>query len=273
MNNFNTPQETVEAIVKKWIVKVNLPILYTILLWILAGAYIWFWAQIWTVVATWTSDFLGYGMTKLLVWSVFSVWLMLVVIAWAELFTGNNLIIKAVLKNKVTWWQLWKNLWIVYFSNFIWALLLVFLIYYSDLWQSSDSQVWVTAIKIANAKVNLEFFPALIRWLLCNWLVCLAIVLAVASRDIISKIFAIFFPIMIFVASGYEHSIANMYYIPMWILLKWQEAVVNSAWLDLINLTWWNFIFSNLVPVTIWNIIWWMLFVWIFYTVVYLKKK
>lgn len=272
MNNFNTPQETAELIVKKWEIKVSLPVFHTMILGILAWVYVWFWAQISTVVATGTAQFLGYGMTKFMVGAVFSVGLMLVVIAWAELFTGNNLIIKAVLKKKITWWKLWKNLWLVYLANLIWALFLVLLIYYSGLWTSSDSQVWVTALKIANAKVELEFVPALIRWILCNWLVCLAIVLAVASRDIISKIFAIFFPIMVFVASWYEHSIANMFYIPMWILLKWQEAVVTSAWIDLTNLTWWSFITTNLIPVTIGNLIWWMIFVGLFYFTVYIKK-
>jgi formate/nitrite transporter len=176
--------------------------------------------------------------------------------------------IKAKLKGKITWNSMFKNWTIVYISNFVWAIFVAYLVYESGLWSMSGNHLWATALKIANDKVNLDFTSAFIRWVLANWLVCLAIFIAVSSKDIVWKIFGILFPVMTFVACSFEHSIANMYFIPMWIMLKNQAVVVSTAWLDLTNLTWYNFFVSNLIPVTLWNIIWWSLFVWYLYYVV-----
>lgn len=272
MDNFNTPKETVDNLINIWEAKVKKTFLASLILGILAGAYIWFWAQIATVVATWTSDILWFWLTKLLMWAVFSVALMLVIIAWWELFTGNVLIIQAKYKKRATWGQLSKNLVIIYIANFIWAMFIVLLVYYAHLWSSSDNNLGITALKIANYKVNIDFIPALIRWILANWLVCLAVVMAISAKDITWKIFGIFFPIMTFVAAWFEHSIANMYFIPMWLMLKNQSALVVSSWLDISNLTWFNFVYWNLVPVTIGNIIGWAIFVWLFYTITYSKN-
>ena len=272
MDNFNTPKETVDNLISIWEAKVNKTFISSLILGILAGAYIWFWAQVATVVATWTPDILGFWLTKLLMWAVFSVALILVIIAWGELFTGNILIIQAKYKRKVTWNQLWKNLIIIYCANFIGALFVAYLIYKANLWTSSDSHLGMTALKIANDKVNIEFIPALIRWIFANWLVCLGVVLAISAKDVIWKIFGIIFPVMTFVACGFEHSIANMYFIPMWLFLKNQSALVVSSWLDITNLTWYNFFVWNLFPVTIGNIIGWAIFVWLFYTITYSKN-
>jgi len=268
MDNFYSQKETFENLVVIWEKKANKKLLDLVILGFLAWAYIWFWWQIATTVATWTSEILGFGVTKMIMWAVFSIALMLVIIDWAELFTWNHLMIKAKLKWKITWTSMFRNWWIVYLTNFVWAIFIAFLIYKSGLWMMDSYHLWVTAVKIANAKVNLDFTSALIRWILCNWLVCLAIYIAISSKDIVWKIFGIFFPIMTFVACWFEHSIANMFFIPIWILLKWQAWVMAVSWLDVTNLTWYNFVFSNLVPVTIWNIIWWALFVWYFYYLV-----
>ena len=272
MNNYNTPKETIEELILIWEQKVNKPIIATLILSFLAWAYIWFWAQIATVVWTWSQDILWFGLTKILMWWVFSVALMMVIIAWAELFTWNNLIVNALMQKKVTWKQLWKNWIIVFFANFIWAVFIAFLVYKANLWTMSDNNLWLTALKIANDKVNLDFIEALTRWILCNWLVCLAVVMAISAKDTVWKIFWIFFPIMTFVACWFEHSIANMFFIPMWIFLKEQSILILNSWLDLSNLTWINFVSSNLIPVTIWNIIWWSIFVWMLYSLAYIKK-
>lgn len=268
MDNFYSQKETFEKMVEIWEKKANKHIYDVLILWFLAWAYIWFGWQVATVVATWTMDVLGYWMTKLLMWAVFSIALMLVIIDWAELFTGNHLMIQAKMKGKILWSTMIKNWTIVYIANLIWAIFVAILIYYAGLWSLSDNNLWITALKIANDKVSLWFTEAFIRWILANWLVCLAIYIAISSKDIVGKIFGIFFPIMTFVACWFEHSIANMFFVPMWIFIKNQQVVVNASWLDVSNITWYNLFYSNLLPVTIWNIIWWALFVWFLYYMV-----
>jgi formate/nitrite transporter len=223
---------------------------------ILAGVYIGFGAQLSTLVGHDLSKFLGVGFARFLQGAVFSIGLMLVVIAGAELFTGNNLIILSVLDGKATVGRLLYNWVVVYIANLLGSLLLVVLMYWTELWKMNGNLVGAYALNIANTKVNLPFLVAFSRGILCNWLVCLAVWMALASRDIIGKIFAIFFPIMAFVASGFEHSIANMYFIPMGIFLKGVQDVVTAAGNpDLSNLTWYGFFVKNLIPVTLGNIV------------------
>ena len=212
--------------------------------------------------------------TKLLAGGVFSVGLMLVVIAGAELFTGNNLMAISVFQKKATVKDMLRNWTIVYFANFIGSLLLVALIVGTGLWAQNHFLTGAAALKIANAKVNLTFMEAFTRAILCNWLVCLAVWMAVAARTVVGKVFAIFFPIMVFVASGYEHCIANMYFIPKGIMLKSIPEVVNAAGLSidqLSNLTVSGFLVNNLVPVTLGNIIGAVVFVALFYWVAYMQ--
>ncbi|MGB9823814.1 MAG: formate/nitrite transporter family protein [Candidatus Hydrothermia bacterium] len=223
---------------------------------ILAGVYIGFGAELSTLVGHDLSKFLGVGFARFLQGAVFSVGLMLVVIAGAELFTGNNLIMLSVLDGKATVGRLLYNWVVVYIANLLGSLLLVVLMYWTELWKMNGNLVGAYALNIANTKVNLPFLVAFSRGILCNWLVCLAVWMALASRDIIGKIFAIFFPIMAFVASGFEHSIANMYFIPMGLFLKGVQDVVAAAGNpDLSNLTWYGFFVKNLIPVTLGNIV------------------
>ena len=158
---------------------------------------------------------------------------------------------------------------VVYFANLAGSLLLAYFMFKTDLWKGGNFLSGIQALKIANAKVNLAFGPAFFRAILCNWLVCLAVWLALASREIAGRIFAIFFPIMTFVALGFEHCIANMYFIPMGMLLKGTEAAKASG-LDLSNLTTGGFI-GNLIPVTLGNILGGALFVACVYWYVYVK--
>jgi len=239
-----------------------------------AGVYIGFGAQLATMVTHDLAGVIGVGVAKLISGAVFSVGLMLVVIAGAELFTGNNLILLSVLDRQVRIRKLLRNWGIVYFANLVGSLLLVLLMYESGLWKTNGALVGAKALLIANAKVNLTFLEAFTRGILCNWLVCLALWIAVSARAVVGKVFAILFPIMAFVASGFEHSVANMFFIPMGLVLKGQATVVSTAGLTgaLSNLTIGKMIIRNLVPVTIGNIIGGAFFVATLYWIVYIRK-
>lgn len=239
-----------------------------------AGVYIGFGAQLATMVTHDLAGVIGVGVAKLISGAVFSVGLMLVVIAGAELFTGNNLILLSVLDRQVRIQKLLRNWGIVYFANLVGSLLLVLLMYESGLWKTNGALVGAKALLIANAKVNLTFLEAFTRGILCNWLVCLALWIAVSARAVVGKVFAILFPIMAFVASGFEHSVANMFFIPMGLVLKGQATVVSTAGLTgaLSNLTIGKMIIRNLVPVTIGNIIGGAFFVATLYWIVYIRK-
>lgn len=254
--------------------KANLSWSKMIILGILAGAYISFGAQLATITTYDTAKYVGEGFSKFLFGSVFSVGLMLVVIAGAELFTGNNLIVISTLNKNVTVGKLLNSWFWVYIANFIGSLLVVWLMYSTELWKTGNFAVGAKALATANGKVNLTWGVAIARGILCNWLVCLAVWMAAAAKDVPGKILGIYFPIMAFVASGFEHSIANMYFIPMGIILKNNASVVASAGLaeQLGRLTWSGFIFNNLLPVTIGNIIGGAFFVSTLYWYVYLRK-
>lgn len=250
--------------------KVNASLLKLIILGILAGVYIGFGACLATLIGHDAAKYLGLGMARLITGAVFSVGLMLVVIAGAELFTGNNLMLMSVLEKRAALWKMFYKWIIVFLANLAGSVLLAYLYYNTNLWKMGDMAVGICALKIANAKVGLAFAEALTRGILCNWLVCLAVWMAIASREVVGKIFAIFFPIMAFVALGFEHSIANMYFIPLGIFLKGANLPVDPA-LSLSGLTWNWFFVNNLFPVTIGNIIGGGLFVGLLYWIVYVK--
>ena len=234
--------------------KANLDLWSMFALAVLAGLFISLGAEFYTLVVTDTG--LGFGLKKLVGGLVFSLGLILVVIAGAELFTGNNLIVVAWVGGKLTLGQVMRNWVIVYLGNLVGSLGTVMLMYLTRQWAFDDYQVGVTALNIANAKVNLSFTAGLARGILCNVLVCLAVWLCMSSRSVTDKIMAIVFPITAFVASGFEHSIANMYFIPMGILLKGEPQVVAAAGKvasDLANLNLNGFL-SNLISVTTGNI-------------------
>jgi formate transporter len=221
---------------------------------ILAGAFIALGAEFYNITITQTG--LGFGLNKLVGGVVFSLGLILVVIAGAELFTGNNLIVMAWVSGKLTLGQLMRNWVIVYVGNLIGSLGVVMLIYLTRQWAFANYQVGATALNIASAKVNLTFTEGVARGILCNVLVCLAVWLCLSARSVTDKILAIVFPITAFVASGFEHSIANMYFIPMGMLMKNEPEVVAAAGLvasELVNLNHQGLI-DNLIAVTTGNI-------------------
>jgi len=254
--------------------KVQASALKLTILGIFAGVYIGFGAQLAIMVTHDMAGFLGVGMAKLIGGAVFSVGLMLVVIAGAELFTGNNLIFLSVLDRQVSVGKWLRNWTIVFLANFAGSLLLVLLMYWSGLWKTNGNLVGATALSIANAKVNLTFLQGFARGILCNWLVCLAVWMAVSAGTVIGKLWAIFFPIMAFVASGFEHSVANMFFIPMGLALKGQTAIVTAAGLTdkLAHLTVGGMV-MNLIPVTLGNIIGGAFFVATLYWMVYIRKE
>jgi formate/nitrite transporter len=221
---------------------------------VLAGSFIGLGAEFFTLVIT--DSGLSFGMNKLVGGLVFCLGLILVVVAGAELFTGNNLIVMAWVGRKLTLGQVMRNWIIVYIGNLVGSLATVVFMYFTRQWVFSDYHVGATALNIANAKVNLPFSAALARGILCNALVCLAVWLTLSGRSVTDKILAILFPITAFVASGFEHSIANMYFIPMGLLMKGEPQVVEAAGrvaADLVNLNLQGFV-SNLVAVTTGNI-------------------
>jgi len=275
MKEFLNPSEIYEKIEEISKQKAVFPFRTLIVLGILAGAYIAFGAELSTMVTYDLAKSLGVGFSKFLAGSVFSVGLMLVVIGGAELFTGNCLMLACRIQHKIKVGGLLRNWTIVYLANFAGSLLLVGIMYFSGLWKVGHFGVGAKALTIANNKVNLSFLEALFRGICCNWLVCLAVWLATAARDVSSKIFAVYFPIMAFVASGFEHSIANMYFIPMGLCLKSNEVVVTASGLfgKLGELTWGGFLLNNLLPVTIGNIIGGGIFVAGAYCLVFAKTK
>jgi len=247
--------------------------LTTVLLGILAGAFIGLGAMFCTLVTTNTG--LGFGLTKLLGGLVFCLGLILVVVAGAELFTGNCLIVMSWMSGRTSLAQLLRNWGLVYFANLAGGLGLAGLMFYTYQWAFNSYGVGANALLIANAKVNLTFGSALVRGILCNFLVCLAIWLCFSARTVTGKILSILFPITAFVAAGFEHSIANMYFIPMGILLTSQPAVLEAAGVttaNMANLTWMGFV-GNLVPVTIGNIIGGSVLVGAIYWLAYLRRE
>ncbi|HUX47985.1 MAG TPA: formate/nitrite transporter family protein [Dehalococcoidia bacterium] len=229
--------------------------LSTALLGILAGFFIGLGAVFCTLV---TTDMgLGFGLGKLLGGLAFSLGLILVVVAGAELFTGNALIIAPWLSTRVSGSALLRNWAIVYFANFAGALILVAILYHAQFWALNGYGVGANALTIASGKSSLAFVPALCRGILCNALVCLAVWMCLSARSVTEKVLAIAFPITAFVACGFEHSIANMFFIPMGIAMTGQAEVVQAAGLAASQIANVNMLglVNNLIPVTIGNII------------------
>ncbi len=253
------------------VAKATSPWITVFILGILAGAYIGFGGLLSTTVTFDMASKWGIGFTKILGGASFSVGLMLVVIAGAELFTGNNLMVSSVLSREISFNTMLKRWGVVFFANFIGSILVALLFYFSGLWKTGDGALGVAAIKVAYHKVTLSFSEALWRGIGCNWLVCLAVWMALASRQTIGKIFAIFFPITAFVAIGFEHSVANMYFIPAGIMLRYGASLSGLEGIDLSQLNVINFLWKNLLPVTIGNIIGGAVFVGMSYWGAYLK--
>ena len=250
---FLTPQETIGAIIANGRRVLAQSLGRTFVLSLLAGFYISFGAQLATVVTSDAAAHLGSGVARFLGGSVFSIGLMLVVVCGAELFTGNSFLASSVLDGEIRLIKMLENWGVVIVGNLLGAIFFAWMMAESRLWESGN--VGAHAVNIATVKCNLPFWVAFIRGVLCNWLVCLAVFMATAARDIPGKILACYVPIMTFVASGFEHSVANMYFIPGGLLIKGAFPAVDPG------LTWANFLVANLIPVTLGNIVGGVIFV------------
>jgi len=271
--NFFPPKDIAAKMCETGVGKCKLPVLKMFVLAILAGVYIAFGAQLSLLIGS--DSTLGFGFTRFLSASVFTVGLMLVVVGGAELFTGNNLVLIAALDRKITVSELLKNWFVVYIGNFVGSLLIAAFLYWGGTWAFNNNLVGANAVKIALSKSTLTFAQAFFRGILCNWLVCLAVWLAMGSKDVIGKLFAIYFPIMAFVASGFEHSVANMFFIPYGIFLKSIPQVIEATGktLDaLSSLNWGTLFTNNLIPVTLGNLVGGAFFVGFVYWFIYLRK-
>jgi formate transporter len=241
------PREIAERVESVGVAKARLPVLTQLILGTLAGGFIGLGALYFTLVASDAS--LSFAASRLLGGLAFSLGLILVVVAGAELFTGNNLQVMAWAARRITTVELVRNWIVVYLGNFIGALGLVLLVLWSQHWRMNGDAIGITVVKIAAAKAALPFWEAFFKGILCNILVCLAVWLALAGRSVVDKILAVVFPISAFVAAGFEHSIANMYFIPLGIFV--QQQLPTPA-LPAVN---WAGLISNLIPVTLGNIV------------------
>ncbi len=237
----------------------------------LAGAYIAFAGFLATVVSQDLATYVGVGMAKFITGAVFSTGLMLVVIAGGELFTGNCMMVLGSFVGCQPFYGVARNWVWVYIANFLGSVLVAILIYYSGL---ATGAVGANALKIAAGKMSIPFMEGFFRGILCNWIVVLAVWMSMAAVDVAGKIWAIFFPIMAFVASGFEHSIANMYFMTMGIFIKGSDTVVAASGLSAEQLSSVGIggFFQNLIPVTLGNMVGGIFFVAVFYYLVFQKK-
>jgi len=234
------PAQIAERIEQAGVAKARLGAVQTLVLATLAGAFIAFGAMLFTVVMT--EHGLGYGPSRLLGGLAFCLGLILVIVAGAELFTGNALIVMAWIDGLLTSRQLGRNWGLAYLGNLAGSLAMAALVAASGTLAAAGGAVGDTAAAIAVAKIGLSFEQALVRGVLCNALVCLAVWLTFAARDVTGKILAIIFPITAFVALGFEHSIANMYFLAIGLITAADGVTLSGA-------------IGNLVPVTLGNIV------------------
>jgi len=248
------------------------------LLSILAGAFISLGAIFSTSVTSGAAGTIPFGIIKLLGGLVFCLGLILVVVGGAELFTGNNLIVMAWASGKVSLWQLLRNWIIVYIGNFAGSFLTAIIMFFTNQYMFGKGAIGLNALNIATTKCNLGFIEALFLGIMCNALVCLAVWLCFSAKTTTDKILSIIFPITAFVACGFEHCVANMYFVPIGMFIKsfakplfWENIGKTAA--DYVALTWGGFFYANLLPVTIGNIIGGSVLVGLVYWFIYIRKS
>ena len=272
-----SPKEITKKAVEIGQLKVQKPFFTVFLLAILAGMFIGFGAIFATIVST-DSASMPYGIKKILSGVAFSVGLILISVCGAELFTGNNLFSIGLLDKKIKFIEVTKNLIVVYLGNFVGALFLVFLVFTSKHFFLNHGLVGKTALDIANAKLNLGFGQAISLGILCNIIVCLAVLASYGAKTYASKVLVIIPIISMFVAAGFEHCVANMYFLPFGWAIKtlaplsyWE--LIQSSLAQYQGITWSAIFFNNLLPVTIGNLLGGGIFIGGIYWLTYLKGK
>jgi|TARA_B110000091_G_scaffold181854_1_gene199529 formate/nitrite transporter len=260
-----SPKEVAERVNNIGVAKIKLPLLPLLMLGILAGAFIGLGALYFVLIKS--DPTLGFAISQVLGGVAFSLGLILVIVAGAELFTGNNLLVLGWAEGKITTAEILKNWFVVCLANFIGAGGLALLVFLSGHNEMNNGAIGEQYIKIAIVKSTLPFWSAFFKGVLCNVLVCMAVWMAFAGRSVIDKVVAVIFPISAFVAAGFEHCIANMYIIPLAIL----EQTFGNTTLAVDKVTWLGFI-SNLVPVIMGNLVGGSLFVALVYHVIYRRN-
>ncbi len=269
--NLFTPAEVAKNYIAVGKGKVNIPIVKLIVLGIMAGAFVALGGVSSTAVAVSLSE-ASFG--KFLGACIFPGGLTMVLLAGSELFTGNALLVIPFLEKEVSLGGILKNWIFVYIGNFIGSILVACAIVFSHQVGMFDNGLAVSIISTAATKCSLSFSDAFIRGIMCNFLVCIAVWISFAAKDVANKIIGLFFPILIFVICGFEHCVANMYYISAGLLAKtnpiYMEAA-KAAGVNLDALTLKGFLVDNMIPVTIGNILG-GLFVGCVYWYLYLRK-
>ena len=257
--------------------KAGMDAVRTLALGVLAGAFIALGSAFATTAAAGGGD-LPFGVVRLLMGLVFSLGLILVVVAGAELFTGNNLIVIAWAQRRIPIARLMRNWALVYVGNLVGALGTVLLMLAARQYEFGEGAVGLSALRIAENKASLDVTQAVALGALCNALVCLAVWLCYGARSVTDKVAAIVFPISAFVALGFEHSVANMYMLPLGVLIRerapdrfWEQAGAVPS--DFPSITWVDAIVHNLLPVTVGNVIGGSVMVGLVYWVVYLRGR
>lgn len=274
-NHFNTPAETIELNMKACENKTVLPLGKMILLGIMAGAFI---ALGGAASSTASHAIENVGLARAMAGMIFPVGLMLIVFLGGELFTGNCLIVMDVFAKRTTWKGLMYNLVVVYFSNLIGALIIDTLLVFSGNLNYSGGLLGAYTIKVAVGKLAVTPVQAVTSGILCNLLVCLAVLMATCAKDIVGKVWAIFFPICAFVIGGFEHCVANMFYIPAGMMAAanpgyaaMAQEVYGITAEQLADLTVAGSL-QNFIPVTIGNILGGMIFAGLPLYLIYKKK-
>lgn len=270
--NYHPPKEIPHVVLNAGITKAQMRISHILIMGVLAGAYVGFAAQGSSMAM---HDISTLGIARFICGLIFPTALVLIVLSGAELFTGNVLLWVSLLERRISLKSLLRNWFWVYIGNFIGAVLFAWMMNKSGLWKYNDFLNGAFALKIALAKVDLTFSEAFIRGVMANWLVCLAVWITYAAKDTAGKILSMFFPIMLFATSAFEHSVANMYYLATGYFLRDNQAVIMAG--SLVNLTGHltisSIIIKNLIPVTLGNIIGGSVFVGSLYWLRYLKLE
>lgn len=260
----NNPKEIIEANMNGAVTKANLPLARMIVLGMMAGMFI---ALGGAISNTAVHDIANVGIARTVAGVVFPVGLLMIILVGGELFTGNCLMIMATMNKRIKVSGLLRNLVVVYFSNLIGSLIIDVLIFYSGNLDYTGGALGAYTIKVALGKVNIAPGKAIVSGILCNFLVCMAILMATSAKDVIGKIFATWFPIFAFVIGGFEHIVANMFYIPTGILAATNPDYVAKAeelygitadQLSSLNI---SGLLHNFIPVTVGNIIGGMVFI------------
>jgi formate transporter len=276
MDNFSidayTPKQIAARVEQACVSKANNHMPTIFVLAILAGAFIGLGGAFFIGV-TFDATGISRGLLSLVGGIVFSLGLILVIVAGAELFTGNNLLVMALMAGKITAAQLLKNWLIVYIGNFVGAVGLAVLMVLSGVWWLHDGAVAAKVLAIADAKLALSPVEAFFRGVLCNMLVCLAVWLCFAGRSVTDKVVSIILPVAAFVALGFEHSVANMFFVPAAMLVDGLAPASTIALLNSPDIFFSDFLLDNLLPVTLGNIVGGAVLVGLVYWFNYIKPR